>query len=247
MSSQARSTVITASCRLAWRCAGAVLGLSLAACTNLSGLGGGSEFQCKAPDGVPCMSVSGVHANERAQNLPAQRAGVMGGSASRLEPAQQAPADPALGPQDGVQTAPKTTSTTVAYRKTPLVPDSGVRGADAVTAMGAIRSEPTIIRIWVAPWEDADGDLNDQGYIYLQVDSGRWLIEHNRAQIRREFAPVRAGGQVTTGAPPTAKPAAASAAPGAKGSMSKEEAIAIGRAISQGAGKAIGAAQEQRP
>jgi conjugal transfer pilus assembly protein TraV len=59
--------------------------------------------------------------------------------------------------------------------------------------MGAIRTEPTIIRIWIAPWEDADGDLNDQGYVYLQIDAGRWLIEHNREQIRRTFAPTQAG------------------------------------------------------
>jgi conjugal transfer pilus assembly protein TraV len=59
--------------------------------------------------------------------------------------------------------------------------------------VGAIRTEPTIIRIWIAPWEDADGDLNDQGYVYLQIDAGRWLIEHNREQIRRTFAPAQAG------------------------------------------------------
>jgi hypothetical protein len=71
--------------------------------------------------------------------------------------------------------------------------------------LGAIRSDPTVVRIWVAPWEDADGDLMDQTYVYLPVDSGRWLIEHNRQRIKREFAPMRAP---TTVAAPAKPPAA---------------------------------------
>ena len=40
-----------------------------------------------------------------------------------------------------------------------------------------IRSAPRVLRVWFAPWEDSDGDLHDQSYVYLPVDSGRWLIE----------------------------------------------------------------------
>ncbi|MDP2324944.1 MAG: TraV family lipoprotein [Gammaproteobacteria bacterium] len=54
----------------------------------------------------------------------------------------------------------------------------------------AIRSQPRVMRIWVAPWEDADGDLHDQSFIFVTVDSGRWLIEHNRARIRQGYAPA---------------------------------------------------------
>lgn len=55
----------------------------------------------------------------------------------------------------------------------------------------AIRSQPRVMRIWVAPWEDADGDLHDQSFIFVTVDSGRWLIEHNRARIRQGYAPAK--------------------------------------------------------
>jgi len=85
--------------------------------------------------------------------------------------------------------------------------------------------------------------------MHVVVDSGRWLIEHNRAQIRREFAPQRplpgpvpmpvpVGGPVEAAQPKTAKPAmpaaALSAAPvsGAR-TMTREEAIALGRAQAQ--------------
>jgi conjugal transfer pilus assembly protein TraV len=45
-----------------------------AGCQPLTGIIGASEsFACRAPDGVACSSVSGVHANLQAHNLPFQR------------------------------------------------------------------------------------------------------------------------------------------------------------------------------
>ncbi|AEB87066.1 conjugal transfer pilus assembly protein TraV [Cupriavidus metallidurans] len=60
-----------------------------------------------------------------------------------------------------------------------------------------IRSAPRLLRVWFAPWEDTDGDLHDQSYVYLPVDSGRWLIEHNRRRIQDNYRPVRAPSNVT--------------------------------------------------
>ena len=160
---------------------------ALTACTNLSGLAGSSEFQCKAPEGIPCQSISGVHHNERAGNLPAQRAS-RGDSLGSAAPAPASPAKPAaMDTTEGG--APGATA--VAAPGVPLYRKASVAAPERIGpgGFGAIRSDPTVIRIWVAPWEDADGDLNDQSYVYMQVDTGRWLIEHNRAQIRREFAP----------------------------------------------------------
>lgn len=55
-----------------------------------------------------------------------------------------------------------------------------------------IRSAPRLLRVWFAPWEDTDGDLHDQSYVYLPVDSGRWLVEHNRRRIQDHYRPVHA-------------------------------------------------------
>lgn len=155
------------------RLALALLTLSmLAGCTNMSGLGGTSDFQCKAPEGIPCQSVSGVHYKERAGNLPAQRAA--GGHTG--EAGEQGRARPLPGLPGDVSLA-----------------SSASGSAFPAPALGAIRSDPTVIRIWIAPWEDADGDLNDESRVYLQIDSGRWLIEHNRERIRRESAPLAGG------------------------------------------------------
>ena len=39
-----------------------------------------------------------------------------------------------------------------------------------------IRSAPKILRVWVAPWIDAEGDLHQEGYLYLVVDHGTWAL-----------------------------------------------------------------------
>lgn len=227
------------------RMAIAAAATQLAACTNLSGLGGGSDFQCKAPEGVPCQSVSGVHHNERAGNLPAQRMGLQVNNALPADAAAPvAASEPAEGGAQGAATQPDA-PVMPSYRKAAAPgADQAKSGLAGLVGLGAIRSEPTVIRIWVAPWEDADGDLNDQSYVYLQLDSGRWLIEHNRAQIRREFAPQRplptptpvsVGGPGSPTSPRAAMPAVAPAlapAPAAR-TMTKEDAIALGRAQAQ--------------
>lgn len=71
---------------------------------------------------------------------------------------------------------------------------------------GTLRSPPRILRLWFKPWEDADHDLFDQGYVYVQVDGGRWLVDHAQRLIRDAYAPVRPPVAVRT---PAAAPAAA--------------------------------------
>lgn len=165
--------------------AAAVAGLTwlawlLAGCSNLSGLGGSSSFQCKAPEGIPCMSVSGVDANERAGTLPLLRP-------TAVRQAEQASAAAGRAAVDGLTVKPVPVDAAAAA----VQPQSRPSRASLLPP-GAIRSEPTVIRLWIAPWEDTDGDLHDQSLIYLQADSGRWLIEHNRERIRRAFGPAAA-------------------------------------------------------
>jgi conjugal transfer pilus assembly protein TraV len=143
----------------------AVLGgvASLAGCMSLSGLSGNSSYACKAPDGVTCQSVSGTYANAVANNLPAQRA--------RATPA----AAPEPVPPAAAASAPR------------------VRNASSdATSPLPLRSAPRILRLWFKPWEDADRDLYDQGYVYVQVDGGRWLVDHAQRAIREAYSPVRA-------------------------------------------------------
>lgn len=136
---------------------------SLAGCMSLSGLSGSSSYACKAPDGVTCQSVSGTYANAVANNLPAQRARATPAAAPEVAP-------PALAAS---------------------TPDGRKARVDVAPAQ-PLRSAPRILRLWFKPWEDADRDLYDQGYVYVQVDGGRWLVDHAQRATREAYAPVRA-------------------------------------------------------
>lgn len=68
---------------------------------------------------------------------------------------------------------------------------SRIPSASASAEPMTLRSSARILRLWFKPWEDADRDLYDQGYVYVQVDSGQWLIEHAQRQIRDAYIPLR--------------------------------------------------------
>ena len=150
--------------------------LSLSGCMNLSGLGGSSDYACKAPDGVTCTSVSGTYANAVQDNLPAQVAKRRMAAKSHGEPGT----NPAPGsPQPRLAPARASAQATV-----PPV-------AQSPSLALPLRSSARILRLWFKPWEDADRDLYDQGYVYVQIDAGQWLIDHAHRQIRDAYAPIR--------------------------------------------------------
>lgn len=142
--------------------------LPLGACMSMSGLGGDSKYACKAPEGVSCDSVSGTYANAVRNNLPSQRA--KQSASTRKEESEGNP------PQSAV----------------PALSSVAAGDAKTVVAPSPLRSQARLLRLWIKPWEDADGDLYDQGYVYVQVDNGHWLIDHLQRQIRDAYAPLKA-------------------------------------------------------
>jgi conjugal transfer pilus assembly protein TraV len=102
---------------------------------------------------------------------------------------------------DGVQCR----SISEVYQKTqgpntPTPDHPALRGAKNVPLPAApvpeetlrpIRSAPKIMRVWVAPWIDDEGDLHQEGYLYMVVDQGQWAIGLPSVQSNR--GPVRSG------------------------------------------------------
>ena len=143
---------------------------TLSACVNLAGLEGKSEFACKAPDGVVCTSVSGVYANAVAGALPAQQS---------QGQAKATHADAVEGDQQesGVEPRPYGATASVTSTPAPGTP---------------LLSAPKVLRLWLAPRLDEDGDLHDASYLYVMWHRGEWQIEHTRRQVQRQFTPVSA-------------------------------------------------------
>ena len=146
-------------------------------CASMAGVGGTSEYSCKAPEGVKCDSVSGTYYNSVENNLPSQR---QSGRATRQ--------DEALAAKRSVASAIYTTSTLAPLS---AATSSGVSLPPAAYTSMPLRSPARVLRLWVKSWEDADGDLMDQLYVYVPVDTGRWLVDHAQRQIRDAYAPLR--------------------------------------------------------
>lgn len=157
--------------------------ISVSACANISGLGGSAEYGCKAPQGVRCDSVSGNYYNAIQNNLPTQRQHRQADVTGSVTAARPQPAAAATG------NGPSATGAPVALASTPL------------------RSQARVLRLWFKPWEDADHDLYDQGFVFVQIDNGRWLIDHVQQRIRDAYAPVRPPHSAALSPPALANPA----------------------------------------
>ncbi|MGA7950933.1 MAG: type IV conjugative transfer system lipoprotein TraV [Thiobacillaceae bacterium] len=151
----------------------------LGGCGSFSGLDGSSSFTCKAPDGVSCTSVSGVYANSAANNLPSSTG---------------TPVDKHDTPSQSDN--PHTTDTADKAAKPAAAKPLPSYGAIASLRQGAptsgdpVLSPPRILRIWLSPWEDQDGDLRDQSYLYVMWNRGEWNIQHSRSNLMNQYAPV---------------------------------------------------------
>ncbi|ASJ88545.1 TPA: type IV conjugative transfer system lipoprotein TraV [Pseudomonas aeruginosa] len=120
---------------------------------------GESEYSCKGmPDGVTCMSARDVYQITENENFR-----------------QQIEKDAAL--KKAVEEGEDGAEDQIAARATPSVA-AGERYVIPRPAREPvpIRTQATVMRIWVAPWESAQGDLNVPGYIYTEIEPRRWEI-----------------------------------------------------------------------
>ncbi|MGZ5739379.1 MAG: TraV family lipoprotein [Burkholderiales bacterium] len=141
----------------------------------MSGLDGTAEYGCKAPQGVQCDSVSGNYYNAIQNNLPSQRQ-------SR---------SPDTETDKGRSTRSAPTPDARPLRLLPIAQAATDSATSTTVVALPLRSQARVLRLWFKPWEDIDRDLYDQGFVYVQIDNGRWLVDHAQQRIRDAYAPLR--------------------------------------------------------
>lgn len=126
----------------------------LTGCSSLSV--GSSEYACPGmPDGVQCMSTRDVYAATNDGNVP--RPLVKGEKVN-----EQASDEGSLQYVGSTDPQQDFINTYVA----PQLPDRPV----------PIRTPAQVMRIWIAPWEDTNGDLITTGYVHTEIEPRRWVI-----------------------------------------------------------------------
>ncbi|HOL44404.1 MAG TPA: type IV conjugative transfer system lipoprotein TraV [Methanothrix sp.] len=56
-----------------------------------------------------------------------------------------------------------------------------------------LRLPPRVVRIWIAPWEDSDGDLHQPEYIFTEISNkhGRWIFgERQTIGVQPQLHPL---------------------------------------------------------
>ena len=139
----------------------------------LSGCGslalGDEEFSCKLENGgVPCASTTQMYEMTNDGKTPASIAREKNDTKGENKTND----DLKNGKSDFV------TDTFV----TPRLPDDPI----------PVRTPPQVMRIWVAPYEDKEGDFMMSGYIYTEVSPRRWTLGVNSQDIHNQnlFTPL---------------------------------------------------------
>lgn len=150
----------------------------LSGCSSLNI--GESEYGCSGmPDGVQCMSVSDVYAATNDGNVPLpmhpDKDSTRGGASTSNDTKSHSTRGARIsasekGSGSGNNAQDQILSTTsedvIDNYVSPQLPNKPI----------PIRTPAEVMRIWVAPWEDTNGDLIVTGYVYTEIEPRRWVI-----------------------------------------------------------------------
>lgn len=132
--------------------------LSLGGCTDLTLLGDRlHEYSCKGlPDKPSCKSAREVY--EQTNHINSFETGTSN--------VKQGPAN---AEKKGDSVEPSSSQTE--YR-----PQSHLGASLVPGQIVPVRTSPTVMRIWFAPWETADGDLHMPSMVFSEIQQRTWQI-----------------------------------------------------------------------
>lgn len=148
----------------------AILGFFVSGCSVLNV--GSPDYACPGmPSGVQCMSAREVYAATNDGQVP-RPAGLQETEKNgRSSHSASASASHISGSEDEV------INTYVA----PNLPNKPI----------PIRTPAQVMRVWVAPWEDTNGDLIVTGFIYTEIEPRRWVIGRGIEESESVIRPLR--------------------------------------------------------
>lgn len=146
---------------------------SLGIATLISGCAalniGESEYSCSGiPEGVKCMSTKDVYNLTNNGNVPVALGSESAESATKVAGGQ--PSAAGEDPND-----------VVSNYVSPRLPDRPV----------PVRTPAEVMRIWIAPWEDDEGDLIVTGHLYTEIEPRRWVIGEPTANTQPSLKPLQ--------------------------------------------------------
>lgn len=155
-----------------------------------------NRYQCPMPSGVACMSAPDVY---KVSDAPG-RAGMDSAAGVMVKPgasekSRTSPAggDVATSSQDAVVPLPKP--------------------GDVIP----IREQSRVMRIWIAPWVDSNGNLTMSTRVYTEIEPKRWSVGEAANTTTTNFFPLQVDdnkASITATPDSTATPGVSTATPG---------------------------------
>lgn len=159
----------------------AALGATLSGCSSVTG--GNDEFSCSGqPEGVRCMSAREVY-KQTERPGPVRIADVKAEREALIK--RQAEESQCSGARQEQEGAPDQCASTLQGQSQRSV--ELPRTQDPLP----IRTAPKVMRIWIAPWEDDNGDLIGNGLVYTEIEQRRWNIGIGKPPRKHRLHPLR--------------------------------------------------------
>ena len=153
-----------------------------------------AKYQCPTPSGVACMSAKEVY------NLT-DAPGKEGMDAAANAYTDKTPAK--HGRHQTESPAPPASARTTASVPLP-------KAGDVVP----IREQSQVMRVWIAPYEDTDGNLVMVTRIYTDMEDKRWSVGAPAQEESHNFYPMQIDPSAPAPAPPAVQPGMQTAVPG---------------------------------
>lgn len=136
---------------------------------------GNPKYGCPYGEGVTCKSVSRVYEESLTGELEKEKE-----VKKRLREIEESQKPRKLGKTSRIPTSSITSHSSLNPKPVKVTQSQlltfnpGIK-SDKPDVL-PLRTPPEILRIWIAPWEDSSGALHSGSYIYLVVDSGKWIL-----------------------------------------------------------------------
>ncbi|HWP91764.1 MAG TPA: type IV conjugative transfer system lipoprotein TraV [Thermodesulfobacteriota bacterium] len=149
---------------------------------------GGPKYGCSYGEGVSCESVSTVYKDSLSGELEKKKEEER--NLRELEK-EKRPRKLGTGEISYVKTKGKNWSSSQASSSsasTAISFNPGLKSDEPNVV--PLRTPPDVLRVWVAPWEDKNGALHGGNYIYLVVNSGRWIFGNKEVEESGNIIPL---------------------------------------------------------
>lgn len=162
--------------------AAGLLLVALTGCTSFLSVGS-PEYACSGlPEGAACQSTRDIYESTHDGNVPLKLLNEEEQASAKTKKKSRSKSKQRSTDAEKVEVVTEVARDPVIDNYVaPRLPDRPI----------PIRTPAQVMRIWIAPWEDTNGDLVTNGYVYTEIEPRRWVIGQQGAAEPTVLKPLQ--------------------------------------------------------